>query len=80
MCKSPKEHWIREVLSNDEVSTNDELIAYFQENGLSKEEAVKRVGERSTYACEIIACDDAPENFKLFCASKMLRIDKNFCK
>lgn len=39
-------NWISATLLNDEESTNQELINYFMENGLSNEEAVYYVNQR----------------------------------
>lgn len=41
--------WIESVLSNDEASTDAELIAYFVENGVGADEAVAWMGRRGEY-------------------------------
>jgi hypothetical protein len=43
------ENWIKGVLTNDEVSTDCELIEYFCENGLTKEQATQWVLQRNKY-------------------------------
>ena len=40
-------NWISATLLNDEFSTDKEMINYFIENGLSKEEAVFYVNQRN---------------------------------
>ena len=49
LTKEEKEKWISAVLTNDENSTNDELIDYFVENGLSNLEANIVVSYREDY-------------------------------
>jgi pyrroloquinoline quinone (PQQ) biosynthesis protein C len=52
------EEWIKSVLSNDEDSSDEELVAYFmQEGGLTKEEAVAWVTKRSFYLNNIVRDD-----------------------
>lgn len=47
---SNKQLWIDAVLSNDEISTDDELIDYFMvEGGLSRAEAAEHIKNRSSY-------------------------------
>lgn len=46
--------WIEGVLSNDENSTDDELLAYFQDNGLSAQQARDVVSHRDTYLGDIV--------------------------
>jgi len=46
--------WIEGVLSNDEVSTDEELLEYFQGNGLSAQQARDVVAHRSTYLNDIV--------------------------
>lgn len=41
-----KEKWVNAVLQNDESSSDNELIQYFMENGLSASQAVKSVEQR----------------------------------
>lgn len=47
--------WIEGVLSNDEVSTDDELVDYFQANGLSAQQARDVVAHRTTYLNDIVS-------------------------
>lgn len=58
MCHSKKEHWIRDILTNDEYSTDEELVAYFVDNGLKEAYAKKRVAKRSDYRGKIVLCDN----------------------
>ena len=52
------EHWIKSVLSNDEDSTDQELVDWFmQEGGLSKEEAEAWVSKRSFYLNNLVRDD-----------------------
>lgn len=47
------EKWIIDILTNDEVSTDDELINHFiNEGGLTKKQAVKWVLLRDSYRLE----------------------------
>jgi hypothetical protein len=41
--------WVNTILHNDEVSSDEELIAHFVKNGISEEEAKRLVPQR--YAC-----------------------------
>lgn len=41
--------WVADVLSNDESSTDAELLAYFTDNGLSLEQADVAVGQREAF-------------------------------
>lgn len=68
MCRTKKEHWIREVLSNDEASSDKELVEYFMENHLTKKYALKRVVERGRYMGRIVACNNAQSDIKHFLA------------
>jgi hypothetical protein len=70
MCQSKTEHWVRSTLSNDEYSSNEEMVEYFVENGLSREEAERRVSERSYYSMNVVACDDAPEDIQKYINNK----------
>jgi hypothetical protein len=50
-----KEKWIKSVLSNDEYSSDEELITYFMEEGkLTKDEAVAWVKKRDIYLNNIV--------------------------
>lgn len=46
--------WIESVLSNDEESTDDELVAYFQDNGLTAQQAQDVVAHRTTYLNDVV--------------------------
>jgi hypothetical protein len=47
--------WIKATLSNDETSTEEELLRYFMEEGsLTKDEAVLWVSRRSFYLNNIV--------------------------
>lgn len=41
--------WIEDVLSNDESSTDAELLAYFISNGLSSDQASSVLTDRQDY-------------------------------
>ena len=49
-----KELWIEAVLSNDEASSDAELVEHFIANGLTEKEAKVWVGRRSFYLCNIV--------------------------
>jgi hypothetical protein len=43
-------YWIKATLSNDEGSTDDQLIDYFMTEGkMTKDEAIYWIGQRSYY-------------------------------
>ena len=43
-------HWVAAVLTNDETASDDELVAYFmQEGNFTKEEAELLVSKRGEY-------------------------------
>lgn len=46
--------WIEGTLSNDENSTDEELVAYFRSNGLTAEQAEAVVACRLDYLSDII--------------------------
>ncbi len=53
-----KEQWVKAVLSNDEVSSDEELVDHFvQEGGLIKEEAEGWVAKRSFYLNNLVRDD-----------------------
>ena len=52
--------WIEGVLSNDENSTDKELLAYFQQNGLSAQQAKDVVAHRDTYLNDIVSDGAGP--------------------
>lgn len=39
--------WVNATLQNDEASTDEELIKYFTEGGLTQQEAQKAVSQRN---------------------------------
>ncbi len=52
--------WIKAVLANDEVSSDEELIEYFiKESGLTRVEAIKWVALRPSYIRDVV-CDIEP--------------------
>lgn len=53
-------HWIEGVLSNDENSTDEELVAYFQSNGLELQQARDVVSHRDTYLNDIVIDGQGP--------------------
>lgn len=49
------ESWVFSVLSNDEVSTDKELIDYFMSEGkLSRQQALYYIDMRSTFLKEVV--------------------------
>ena len=52
--------WIESVLSNDEESTDDELVAYFQDNGLTAQQAQDVVAHRATYLNDVVFDGQGP--------------------
>ena len=52
--------WIEGVLSNDENSTDEELQAYFQGNGLAAQQAKDVVAHRLTYLNDIVSDGAGP--------------------
>jgi hypothetical protein len=53
-------HWIEGVLSNDEASTDEELVDYFQANGLTLQQARDVVSHRATYLDDIVIDGQGP--------------------
>lgn len=50
-----EDKWIRSVLSNDEYSSDEELVKYFIEEGkMSEKEAKGYVAKRNYYLCNIV--------------------------
>ena len=46
-------HWVAAVLTNDETASDDELVAYFMEEGkFTKAEAAVLVTKRSEYVSQ----------------------------
>ena len=58
--------WIKSVLSNDEVSSDEELVALFTENGLTEAEAKQWVAKRSYYLNNIVLLDDAGTDIGIY--------------
>lgn len=55
-------NWIKGTLANDEVSSDEELVDFFiEEGGLTKEEATQWVELRSNYLRNVF-CDDEPSD------------------
>lgn len=52
--------WIEGVLSNDENSTDAELVDYFQGNGLTAEQAQGVVSHRADYLDAIVFDGQGP--------------------
>ncbi len=52
------EHWIKAVLSNDEYSSDEEIVTYFMQEGeLTSEEAQAWVAKRDFYRNNIVMND-----------------------
>jgi hypothetical protein len=45
--------WVEDVLTNDESSSDKEMVEYFVENGIEREKAVKLVSLRDQYLNQI---------------------------
>lgn len=45
--------YVEGQLSNDEVSSDEEIVEYFVENGLTEEQARQAVSYRDRYLCNI---------------------------
>lgn len=52
--------WVEDVLSNDENSTNAELAAYFQRQGLSRLQAESVLRHREDYLLNIYRTGEGP--------------------
>ena len=53
--------WIKDILSNDEASSNEELLELFvKEGGLTREEAARWLALRPQYMREVF-CDAEPD-------------------
>ena len=52
--------WIEQVLSNDENSTDEELIAYFQQNDLTNQQAQDVVSHRDAYLNDVVFDGQGP--------------------
>jgi pyrroloquinoline quinone (PQQ) biosynthesis protein C len=56
--KEKEESWIKAVLSNDEYSSNEELVKYFMDEGkLTEKQAKKWVAKRNFYLNNIVLND-----------------------
>lgn len=52
--------WIEDVLSNDEASSDDELLEYFTRNGLFAEQAASVLKHRTDYLVNIYLSGQGP--------------------
>jgi hypothetical protein len=52
--------WIEQVLSNDEESSNEEMLAYFIANGLSLDQARSVMAHRDDYRLNIYFAGEGP--------------------
>lgn len=52
--------WVEDVLSNDENSTNVELVAYFLKHGLSRLQAESVLRHRDDYLISIYSVGTGP--------------------
>lgn len=52
--------WVEDVLSNDENSTNAELVEYFQKHGLSRLQAESVLRHREEYLLNIFRENQGP--------------------
>ncbi len=58
LLQADQEHWIQAVLSNDEYSSDEEIVTYFiQEGGLAEQEARAWVQKRGFYLKNIVLTD-----------------------
>jgi hypothetical protein len=61
MMDTKTKAWIKDILSNDEASSNEELLELFvKEGGLSRDEATRWLALRPQYMREVF-CDAEPE-------------------
>jgi len=58
--------WIKDILTNSENSTNEELVDYFMSEGLNEKEARKWVGKRSFYANNIVLHDTTGNDVAIY--------------
>jgi hypothetical protein len=58
-------NWISATLLNDEFSTDEEMINYFIENGLSKEESIYYVNQRNNALSNPLSFELISFGFKL---------------
>lgn len=50
--------WVKDILSNDEVSTNEELIEHFMHEGpMTKQQSINAVSKRKFYLNNIVLDD-----------------------
>lgn len=54
--------WVEDVLSNDDASTDAELLAYFVSNGLRHEQANGALNHRQDYLINIYFTGQGPLN------------------
>jgi hypothetical protein len=52
--------WVEDVLSNDENSTNAELVEYFQKQGLSRLQAESVLRHREDYLLNLYRTGEGP--------------------
>jgi len=52
--------WVEDVLSNDENSTNSELVEYFQQQGMSRLQAQSVMRHREDYLFHIYRTGEGP--------------------
>jgi hypothetical protein len=53
-----KLYWVKSQLTNDEYATDEDMRAYFIENGLTDAEADEWVAKRSFYRMNIVMEDE----------------------
>lgn len=56
--------WVEDVLSNDENSTNAELAAYFEQQGLNRLQAESVLRHREDYLLNIYRTGDGPLHWR----------------
>lgn len=59
-------YWVKSTLSNDENSSDEELRAYFIENGLTEADADQWISKRTFYRNNIIMEDDDHNDIGVF--------------
>lgn len=60
MIKQDDIRWIEQVLSNDENSTDEELVDYFKANGLTERQAIWAVSHRDAYLNDVVFDGQGP--------------------
>jgi hypothetical protein len=58
--------WVKDALTNCDNTSDEELHAYFIENGLSETEADEWLAKRSFYNLNIVMQDDAGSDVGIF--------------